>query len=231
MNLKRTILLLFFILTPAAVSASDSPAYVERIEFRGVKNIDKYEIIRNSKAKVSEKGILIDLASLKEVMDHSIMIENYDVDIENNLMIITVEEKYPLFMVLEVEKNISVPCLVDEKRNVLDSGRFFRTDMPIIIVEKEFFENENNGEYLRGLFDSLTLLIKEKNDFASELAEVEIYSGRELRVKLKSRKTDFIIKNELNGFRKIEKSAAYLDAVNTYPETLDLKDKRVLIRQ
>ena len=222
---------MIFTFTAVILSASDSLVFFERIEFRGVKNLDKYEIIRNAKAKVSEKGIVIDVDYLKEVMDSSVMIENYDVDIENNLLIITVEEKYPLFMVLRVEKNISMPCLVDEKRNVIDSGRFFRIDMPIIIVEKEFFENEDNSSYIRGLFDSLVQIGKEKSDFAGEIAEIEIYPGRDLRVKLKSRKTDFIIKNDLNGFRKIEKSAAYLDAVNTYPERLDLKDKRVLIRQ
>ncbi len=231
MNLKRIILLIIFTLTPVIVSASDSAINVERIEFRGVKNVDKYEIIRNAKAKVSEKGIIIDVDYLKEVMNGSIMIESYDVEIEKNQIIITVEEKYPLFMVLRVEKNISVPCLVDEKRNVLDSGRFFRTDMPIIIVEKDFFENERNDSYLKGLFGNLSQLGRERSDFAVELAEVEIYPGKDLRVKLKSRKTDFIIKNDLNGFSKIEKSAAYLDAVNSYPEMLNLKDKRILIRQ
>jgi hypothetical protein len=230
-NPGRIILLIFFLLTAAVVSGSESAIYVERIEFRGIKNIDKYEIIRNSKAKVSEKGIIIDIESLKEVLNSSIMIENYDVDIENNLLIITVDEKYPLFMVLRVEKNISVPCLVDEKRNVLDSGRFFRTDMPIIIVEKDFFENDENSQYMKGLFDNLLQLGREKNDFAGELAEIEIYPRRDLRVKMKNRKTDFIIKNDLNGFKKIEKSAAYLDAVNSYPEVIDLNDKRVLIRQ
>jgi hypothetical protein len=225
-NLKRIILLINFTLIAAVVSASESSIYVERIEFRGVKNIDKYEIIRNSKAKVTEKGIVIDVDYLKEVM-----IENYDVDIENNLLIITVEEKYPLFMVLRVEKNISVPCLVDENRNVVDSGRFFSTDMPIIIVEKDFFENEDNSLYLKGLFDNLSQLARERSEFSGELAEIEVYNGKDLRVKLKSRKTDFIIKNDLNGFRKIEKSAAYLDAVNTYPETINLNDKRILIRQ
>jgi len=230
-NLKRVILLIFFTFSAASLTGSDSSIYVERIEFRGVKNVDKYDIIRNARAKVSEKGIIIDVEYLKEVMNGSVMIENYDVDIENNLMIITVEEKYPLFMVFRVEKNISVPCLVDEKINVLDSGRFFRTDMPIIITEKEFFESDGGSEYVKGLFENLLQLGRERTLFAGELAEIEIIHGRDLRVKLKSRKTDFIIKNDLNGFKKIEKSAAYLDAVNFYPESLNLKDKRVLIRQ
>jgi hypothetical protein len=231
MDLKRVILLIIFTLSAAVLTGSDSSIYVERIEFRGVKNIDKYDIIRSAKAKVSEKGIIINVDYLKEVMNGSVMIENYDVDIENNLLIITIEEKYPLFMVLRVEKNISVPCLVDEKQNVIDSGRFFRTDMPIIITEKDFFESDTGSEYVKGLFDNLLQLGREKTHFSGELAEIEIINGGDLRVKLKSRKTDFIIKNDLNGFKKIEKSAAYLDAVNSYPEILNLKDKRVLIRQ
>ena len=211
--------------------ASDSSIYVERIEFRGIKNIDKYEIIRNSKAKVSDKGIMIDTGLLKQVMDSSVMIENYDLDIKKNLLVVTVEEKYPLFMMLKVEKNISIPCLVDEKRNVLDTGRFFRTDMPIIIVDKDFFENENNGAYIKSLFDNLVEIGRDKSDLKGELSEIEIFHDGKLRVKLKNRKTDFLIANDMNGFRKIEKCAAYLDDINSYPERLDLKDKRILIRE
>jgi hypothetical protein len=231
MNLKRIILLMFFTFTAAALSGSDSSVYVERIEFKGVKNIDKFEIIRKARAKISEKGIVIDISYLKEIMNSSIMIENYDLDIKKNQLTITVEEKYPLFMVLKVEKNISIPCLVDLNKNVLDSGRFFRTDMPIIITEKDFFDNEENSVFVKGLFENLLEIVREKSELAGELSEIEIYPGRELRVRLKNRKTDFIIKNDLNGFSRIEKSAAYLDAVNTYPGILDLKDKRLLIGQ
>jgi len=230
-KLNRIILTLIIILASAALSASDSSVYVERIEFRGIKNIDKYEIIRNSKAKISDKGIVINTDLLKQVMNSSVMIENYDLDIKKNLLVVTVEEKYPLFMMLRVEKNISIPCLVDEKINVLDTGRFFRTDMPIIIADKDFFENESNAACIKGLFDNLAEIGRNKSDFIGELSEIEIYNGGDLRVKLKNRKTDFLIKNDMNGFRKIEKCAAYLDDINSYPERLDLKDKRILIRQ
>lgn len=230
MKLNKATLTVILIFCSLTLRASDSPVYVERIEFRGIKNADKYEIVRNSGAKISGKGIVVDVESLKEIMDGCVMIDNYDVDLENNMLIITVTEKYPLFMVLRVEKNISIPCLVDENRNVLETGRFFKTDMPIIVAEKEFFENEKNSSYFRTLFESLSWLCREKADFSGELAEIEINHGTDLRIKLKSRKTGFIIKNDLKGFIKIEKSAAYLDAVNTYPEILDLRDKRILIR-
>lgn len=227
----KKILVLIFIFIVSSVSASDQAVFVERIEFRGIKNIDKYEVVRNSKAMVSEKGILVNIESLKSVLDSSIMIKNYDVSMEGRQLIVTVDEKYPLFMLLMVEKNISVPSLSDEKGNVIDSGRFFSTDMPIIIVQKVLFDNEDGKIHVRGIFENLLKIHTENRDFAGELEEVEIYSAKELRVKLKNRKTEFMIKNGINGFRRIEKTAAYLDAAGTYPGAVDLRYKRALIRQ
>ena len=224
-------MLTFLIAAVSALSATDQAIYVERIEFRGIKNLDKFEVVRSSKAMVSEKGILVNVDSLKGVLDSNVMIKNYDVNIEGSQLVITVDEKYPLFMVLMVEKNLSVPCLSDEKGNVIDSGRFFGTDMPIIIVQKVFFDNEDNRVYVRGLFENLLRINTGSRDFANELEEVEVYSAGELRVKLKNRKTEFMVKNDIRGFKKIEKTAAYLDAAGTYPGTVDLRYKRTLIRQ
>jgi hypothetical protein len=135
-----------------------------------------------------------------------------------------------LFMIFRVDKDISVPCLMDENRNVLYSGRFFKTDMPIIIIEKNFLENERNSEYIKILFNNLIYIAKTNGFFLQELAEVKINKDLNLIVTLKNRRTYFIINNSLNGFKKIEMSAAYLDTVNTYPEVINLNDKRVLIR-
>jgi len=49
-------------------------------------------------------------------------------------------------------------------------------------------------------------------------------------VKLRKRKTLFVIKNELNGFTRLEKTAAYLDAALRYPEMLDLRGNMALVR-
>ena len=135
-----------------------------------------------------------------------------------------------VFMIFKVDKDISVPCLVDENMNVQYSGKFFKTDMPIIIIEKNFFEDSHNGKYIKMLFNNLINIAKTRGVFSGELAEIKIKRDMNLAVTLKNRRTYFIIKNNLSDFKKIEKSAAYLDAVNTYPELIDLNDKRVFIR-
>ena len=144
--------------------------------------------------------------------------------------IASVEGGSPLFMIFRVDKDVSVPCLVDENINVLYSGRFFKTDMPIIIIEKNFLEDGRNSEFIRTLFNNLIHIAGTRGNFIAELAEIKINKDMNLTVTLKNRRTGFIIKNSLSGFKKIEKSAAYLDAVNTYPEVINLNDKRVFIR-
>jgi len=228
--MKKFIILILMILFSASAVSSDTLVDVKGIEFRGIKNVDKLEIIKKSDARTSKIGILIDTKSLKSVLDCDVKIKDYNIVIDRNILIISVEEVYPLFMIFKIDKDISVPCLVDENRNVLSSGSFFKTDMPIIVIEKNFFEDASKGGYIKILFNNLIHIAKAKWFFFEELAEIKINSDMNLIVKLKSRRTHFIVKNSLSGLKKIEKSAAYLDAVNIYPEVINLNDKRVLIR-
>ena len=229
MSMKKFIIALV-ILFPVSAISNDSLVDVKSIEFRGIRNVDRLEIIKNSNAKNSKVGILIDIKSLSKVMDSDVKIKDYSIAVDKNILVISVEEIYPLFMIFRIDNDISVPCLVDENRNVLYSGRFFKTDMPIIVIEKNFFEDSRNSEFIKILFANLINIAEERGVFSGELAEIKIKRDMNLTVTLKNRRTSFIIKNSLSGFKKIEKSAAYLDAVNTYPEIIDLNAKRILIR-
>ena len=227
--MKKTVIVLMILFSVSA-AGSDSLVEVKGIEFRGIKSVDKLEIIKNSNVRTSTEGILIDIKSLKNAINSDVKIKDYEITVDKNILIISVVEIYPLFMIFKVDNDISVPCLVDENRNVLYSGRFFKTDMPIIVIEKDFFEDAHNSGYIKILFNNLIHIAEKMGALAGELAEIKIKRDMNLAVALKNRRTNFIIKNSLSGFKRIEKSAAYLDAVNTYPEIMDLNDKRVLIR-
>lgn len=204
--------------------------FYEKIEFRGTKNLDRYAVIRMSRAKANNKGIVIDTDSLKDVLEKNIMLKSSSLSREGNALIIEVEEKYPLFMTLLVDKQQSVPVLLDEKMNIVESGLFFRTDMPIIISGREYADSEEGGRTLMALFELLKVMNSEKGAFINELEELKIESPADLKVKLRKRKTLFMIKNELNGFVRLEKTAAYLDAAAHFPEFLDLRGNMVLVR-
>lgn len=204
--------------------------FFERIEFRGAKNLDRYGVIRMSRAKGNSKGIVIDTDSLKEVLEKNIIVKSSSFSREGNTLIVEVEEKYPLYMTMMVDKQQSVPVLLDEKMNIVESGLFFRTDMPIIILGREYADSDEGKNTLLSLFEVLKTLKNGKNVFVDELEEIKMDSPAELKVKLKKRKTLFVIKNELNGFVRLEKTAAYLDGAVRYPEFLDLRGNMVLVR-
>lgn len=231
MRVKGVILIILLLMSASVLGGADDPAYVERIEFKGVKNIDRYEIIRSAKGKASGKGILIEIKTLKEVLKSNILIKNYDIDMGNGSLTISIEEKYPVFMLLVADKSISTPCLVDENSDIIETGLFFKNDMPIIIVDRAFYGDKRNTPFVKELLANLKQLRQAGSPLADELSEIEVQAGGGLRISLKSRKTVFYATNEPKSFKKIEKSAAYLDAVNVYPASLDLKDKRILIRE
>ncbi|HOP29444.1 MAG TPA: hypothetical protein PK293_05540 [Spirochaetota bacterium] len=221
-------LMVFFFLSPALYA--EKIEFFEKIEFRGAKNLDRYDVIRMSRAKADEKGIIIDTDSLKEVLEKNIMVKNSSLSREGNSLVVEIVEKYPLFTALLVDKQQSIPVLLDEKMNIVESGLFFRTDMPIIILSREYADSAEGKNTLLSVFELLMALKNGNGAFADELEEVMIDSPAELKVKLRKRKTLFVIKNELNGFLRLEKTAAYLDASARYPEYLDLRGNMVLVR-
>ena len=221
-------LVLIFFLTSALYA--EKIEFFEKIEFRGVKNLDRFNVIRMSRAKSNSKGIIIDTDSLKDVLEKNIMVKNSTLSREGAALIVDIEEKYPLFTALLVDKQQSIPVLLDENMNIIESGLFFRTDMPIIILGREYADSDEGKNTLLSLFEVLKTLKNGKNVFVDELEEIKMDSPAELKVKLKKRKTLFVIKNELNGFVRLEKTAAYLDGAVRYPEFLDLRGNMVLVR-
>ena len=221
-------LVLIFFLSSALYA--EKIEFFEKIEFRGVKNLDRFNVIRMSRAKSNSKGIIIDTDSLKDVLEKYIMVKNSTLSREGAALIVDIEEKYPLFTALLVDKQQSIPVLLDENMNIIESGLFFRTDMPIIILGREYADSDEGKNTLLSLFEVLKTLKNGKNVFVDELEEIKMDSPAELKVKLKKRKTLFVIKNELNGFVRLEKTAAYLDGAVRYPEFLDLRGNMVLVR-
>jgi len=227
MRVISVLVILFFLLSALYAEKIE---FFEKIEFRGLKNLDRYSVIRMSRAKTNNKGIIIDTDSLNEVLEKNVLVKSSSLSREGNSLIIEIEENYPVFPVLFVDKQQSVPVLLDEKMNIIESGLFFRTDMPIIISGREYADSEKGSKTLLPLFELLKSLKYGKSEFLDELEEIKIDSPAELRVKLRKRKTLFFIKNELNGFVRLEKTAAYLDAASRYPELLDLRGNMVLVR-
>jgi cell division septal protein FtsQ len=84
-------LVLIFFLSSALYA--EKIEFFEKIEFRGVKNLDRFNVIRMSRAKSNSKGIIIDTDSLKDVLEKNIMVKNSTLSREGAALICNIEEK------------------------------------------------------------------------------------------------------------------------------------------
>lgn len=215
---------------PGYTAGAEAVLFPGRVEFRGVINISGAEIVKKAGIKRSGSGIVVDMDLLKKVMDENLMVSSYTIENEKGNLVINVQEKYPLFMFFIVDKDLSVPALADENMNIIVSGSFFSTDMPIIIVKRQLFEQGMESSDLESLLGCLKQVRSGNSMFCREIREIEVVEGGSLRVFLKNRRTLFIISNDVTGFRRLEKTAGYLDIVSRYPDFMDLREDRVLVR-
>jgi hypothetical protein len=227
--MRRYFTILFLFLAAVAVYSEDIIT-VARVEIRGLVNLDRFDIMKDVRTGVKDNQILIDVDSLKRELEKNILVRDYSLTGEKDTLVITVAENYPVFNIVISDENQSIPYLVDIGLNILDSGRFFKTDMPIITAERMFFETGTGRKIAADIIKNLVKIKKENALLSGELAEINVYSSESLNVKLKNRRTVFLVKNSYSGFMKLEKTAAFLDKRNNYPHNIDLRDDMVLVR-
>ena len=221
------ILFLFF---AAAWVYGEDVITVAKLEIRGLVNLDRLDIMKDVRTGVKDNQILIDVDSLKSELEKNILVKDYRLSGEKDTLVITVAEKYPVFNIVIFDENQSIPYLVDRSLNILDSGRFFKTDMPIIKAERVLFETGAGRKTAAGIVKKLVKIKRQNSLLANELAEIDINSMESLNVSLKNRRTVFFIKNSYSGFMRLEKTASFLDKKKKYPHSIDLRDNMVLVR-
>ena len=158
------------------------------------------------------------------------MISSYNIETANGNLVVTVKEIYPLFIFFVVDKELSVPVLVDDNMNVIISGKFFETDMPIIIVRRQQFDQGLANMDIETLLVSLKQLKAVEKVLCGELQEIEITGENTVRVLLRNRRTRFTMWNSMSGFQRLNRAAALLDQAGRYPDSIDLRDDSVLVK-
>ncbi|HPS59210.1 MAG TPA: hypothetical protein PK514_13980 [Spirochaetota bacterium] len=230
-KMGTTVILFAAALMICAVPAkTEMVAFPGKIEFRGAINVSGQEIVRRAGIKSRGKGFSVDMDLLKQVLDSNEMISSYNIETANGNLVVTVKEIYPLFIFFVVDKELSVPVLVDDNMNVIISGKFFETDMPIIIVRRQQFDQGLANMDIETLLVSLKQLKAVEKVLCGELQEIEITGENTVRVLLRNRRTRFTMWNSMSGFQRLNRAAALLDQAGRYPDSIDLRDDSVLVK-
>jgi hypothetical protein len=202
---------------------------VRAIEFKGLRLLSKYDVVRGARFKAVERGIVIDMESLEKALAGNGFISSSRVEESKGRLIITVAEKVPA-IILAVEGKSGYSLYELDANHAVISKNNVHTDLVPVLYEQA--GKPGAGGLPGGLKNILSFMAGvRKNDAALYREISEIYpAGSAVRILLRGRKTGYIVKPEEGEFIRLKYIAGYCDRTGRSPEEINLSGNAVVVR-
>jgi hypothetical protein len=202
---------------------------VRAIEFRGLRLLSKYELVRGVRLKAVATGIAIDVDSLEEALEGSTFLKSHSVDEKDGRLIITVEEKKPALVLVTVKGGRNHMYELDGDRAVISKDIVHTGRVPFIYVSGDDAGPGLVSERAGMLLPVLDRVREQNAVIYRQLSEIYC-NENSIRVVLRGRKTGFIMRPDVASFIKLKYVAGYCDHEGRYPEEIDITGSAVVVR-
>ncbi len=202
---------------------------VKAVDFRGLKLLSKYDLVRNVRLKAADDGIVIDLESLGRALAGNRFIKSYRVEESGGRLIVSVAEKKPELVMAVERKDGTALYELDAAHAVISKNSVHTDRVPVLCLTGDDMAADAADGRVRDLFTLLGRIKKSQPSVYGELSELRL-DGKEIRVTLKGRKTDFIMRPLERDFIKLRYIAGYCDRAGRYPDEINLTGDAVIVR-
>ncbi len=202
---------------------------VKAVDFRGLKLLSKYDLVRNVRLKAADDGIVIDLESLGRALAGNRFIKSYRVEESGGRLIVSVAEKKPELVMAVERKDGTALYELDAAHAVISKNSVHTDRVPVLCLTGDDMAADAADGRVRDLFTLLGRIKKSQPSVYGELSELRL-DGKEIRVTLKGRKTDFIMRPLERDFIKLRYIAGYCDRAGRYPDEINLTGDTVIVR-
>lgn len=202
---------------------------VKAIEFRGLKLLSKYELLRGTRLKSVARGIVIDVGSLEEAMEKNAFLASYTVNEKGERLIVSVVEKKPVLVLAAVKGGRTYLYELDRDRAVISRNAVHTGRVPFIFVPADDTDRGPVSGRVRELLSVLDRVREQNAVIYREISEIYC-NGNSIRVVLRGRKTGFIMRPDVADFIRLKYVAGYCDHAERYPEDIDITGSAVVIR-
>lgn len=216
-------------LIPAAGSGSADVRRVSAVEFRGLKLLTKFDIIRGVRLKAVDGGMVVDIDSLEKALSRNRYLLNFTITEKAGRLIITVEEKKPAMILVVGRGGKSAIYELDEGYAVISRNDPHGANVPVLCVAGRDFRSGAGKQGVRNILSLLGRVKKNNAALYRELADIS-RRGENLRVFLRGRKTRFILKPDEADFMKLKYIAGHCDRAAAYPDEIIISGDAAIIR-
>jgi len=228
MTMRITFIFLLCLSAAGAASADDTRK-VKAVEFRGLKLLSKYDIIRGARLKAGDYGIIIDVDSLRQSLAKNHFIKSYQIEEIGGNLVVSVREKSPSHIVVVAKGGISSIYELDADNTIISKNDVHASNLPVLYITEREMQSDAIQGGVKRLFEVLARVKINNASIYRELSEI-YFMGDKIRVVLRGRKTEFVLMPGENEFKKLQYIAGYLDRAKKNPYEIIITDNAAIIR-
>ena len=190
------------------------------IEFRGLDLLSRYDIIGGVAMKSTEKGILVDMESLREALGKNLMVDESRIDISSGALVITVRERSPRYLLAVRRGEEVIPFHADERFSIVSVRSVYLTDRPLIIVNDNEIRGGAISPMVREFLIDLERMTSKHRNLFKEITQITLKNDNMLEIFLKGRNTRIIMPRERDHITALRYLISFFDGAGVYPGTL-----------
>lgn len=227
---KLLVFLALFVIALDTSAGASNIREVHELEFRGLHNLSRYEIMRESGVSLKGKSIIVDMVQLKKKLSSIGIIDSFKIFESKGRLIVSVNEKkiFASFALVHGKKIIAFE--VDDDFKQISKNRKYSSENPFVLIGRNDLPGGKLSERVRDLFIVLDCIRKKNKSIFSELSEMYVLENGSVKLLMKNRKTKFFMVPTKNNFERLKFISGYLDKIGYYPEKLHITGNRIAIR-
>ncbi len=232
---KMTFAALVCAIISSAVSLGSAEAAggirrVRGIEFKGLRYLSRYEVLKQVPYRVDGDALVIDLGTLGESLGKMPLIKKYSISEEGDRLTVVIEENVPAYVVVLDRDDALVPVELDAGMRVLSTGTIHAVEKPIIVAAAGDLAGGKPSPRLRKALEMLSELEKNGMPVYREIEEIDMSGHPRLRVLLKGRRTVFTLEIDRGSFQALNALVGYLDAARYYPARSEVRPGAAVLK-
>ncbi len=214
----------------AAGAGTEDIRKAKSVQFHGLRYLTKYDIVRGVGLKAVDKGIIIDVDSLRRSLSKNDFIKSYRIEEIEGGLAVSIIEKRPAHVVVVSMGGRSTTYELDAAYSVISKNTAHANILPVVHITDAEEVRGGLQASVKRLFAVLERVERRNAGIYRELSEVYL-SGNSIRVILRGRKTDFVMAPRESEFVKLRYIAGYLDKTKKYPDKIIISDNAAIVRR
>ncbi len=202
---------------------------VKAIEFKGLRLLSKYEVVRGARLKAVRGGITVDVDSLEKALEKNAFLASHSVHERGQRLVVTVEEKRPA-LVLASDKGGRMHFYeLDGSREVISRNEVHTGRVPFVYVSGDDMERGVPSARVGNIVSLLDRVREQNPSLYRELSEMYC-NENSVRVVLRGRKTGFVLRPDITEFTRLNYIAGHCDHAKRFPDEIDMTGSAVVVR-